>query len=556
VTMPTVAEPEVRRRRRLSPIWAFPIIAVLVGIWLAYTTLSEKGPTIAIDFKTAAGIEAGKTRIKHNEIELGVVDRIEPARDLSHVSVIAKMNKRAEDHLTDETRFWVVRPRLSLSSLSGIETLISGAYIEMDPVPGKSARRFVGLEEPPVVRAAQAGREFVLTTDRVGSIGRRSPVYHRGIKVGEVMDYDASDVEGEIKVHLFVYAPYDSQVFDGTRFWNASGISISAGANGFRFEIESLDAVLSGGVAFETPESARRGEPSKELATFTLFPDRATARDAGFTRTVRQIVEFTGSVHGLEIGAPVEFRGIKVGRVLDFYLAYDPAKEAFQVPVTIEVEIERIRLVSGDYAQFGGGRLMPALVAKGLRAQLRSTSLLTGQLMVAFDFFPDAPPATIDTSGPYPKVPSVPSKLEAISQSIEETLNKLSALPLDAVVDDLRGILKSTQGLVDSPELKASLVELQKTLTGAERLVGKVDVEAGPLLQQLRQAAEAASGAVRRADITLRSVDTAYGSDSTVRTGLVDLLRQLRDAARSIKALADYVEQHPESVIRGKTGGK
>jgi paraquat-inducible protein B len=543
------ARPEIKRRRRLSPFWAFPIVALLVGAWLAYTTLSEKGPVITIQFKTATGLEAGKTRVKHKDIELGMVDKIEPAEDLSHVSVMIKMSKRAESHLTDKTRFWVVRPRLSLTSLSGIETLISGAYIEMDPAPGKSTHDFVGLEEPPVITASQAGREFVLTSERLGGLGRGSPIFYRGLKVGEIMDYDASDLAGDIKIHAFVYAPYDTQVFDGTRFWNASGINIKADASGFGIEMESLEAVLSGGIAFETGESAHRGDPAKALTSFTLFSDRPAARDAGYTRTSRAIVEFGGSVAGLQVGAPVEFRGIKIGKVLDFYLSFDPATNRLSIPVTIEIEFERARVASGDYSEFGSGKLAPALVARGLRAQLKSMSLITGQLMVAFDFFPNAPTATIDTSGPYPKLPTVPNELENITRSINDTLDKIAKLPLDAVVEDVRGILKSTQGIVGSPELKESVAALHRTLVGTDRMMNG---EVGPILQSLKQALDAANGAVRRADATLRSMESGYGNDSTAQRELVDLLRQLRDAARSIKLLADFAEQHPEAFIRGK----
>jgi len=544
---PAYARPEIKRRRHFSPFWAFPIVALLVGAWLAYTTLSEKGPTITIQFKTAAGLEAGKTRVKHKDIELGVVDKVEPAEDLSHVIVLVKMNKRAESHLTDKTRFWVVRPRLSLSSLSGIETLISGAYIELDPAatPGKPTHTFVGLEEPPVVTAGEVGREFILTTDQLGGLSRGSPVFYRGLKVGEVSDYDTSDLAGDIKVHAYVYQPYDTQVFEGTHFWNASGINIKADASGFGIEMESLEALLSGGIAFETPESAHRGEPAQPQTSFVLFSDRSAARDAGFTHTQRAIVEFGGSVRGLSVGAPVEFRGIKIGRVLDFYLLFDPKTNRFSIPVTIELEIERARLASGSYSDFGGGRLMPYMVEHGLRAQLKSTSLITGQLMVSFDFYPNAPAATVDMSGPYPKLPTVPNELENITRSINDALDKVAKLPLDAVVEDVRGILKSTQGLVGSPELKDSVVALHRTLS-------RLDTDSGPILQSLRQALESANGAVRRADTTLRSMETGYGNDSTAQRELVDLLRQLRDAARSIKLLADFAEQHPEAFIRGK----
>jgi paraquat-inducible protein B len=531
-----LASPEIKRGRRLSPIWAFPIVAAFVGIWLAYTTFSERGPTITIDFKTAAGLEAGKTRLKYKDIELGTVDRIEPSPDLSHVSVSAKMNKQSEGHLTDKTQFWVVRPRFGLSGLSGLETLVSGAYIEMDPAKGEPKRKFIGLETPPVVRADVPGREFMLTTKQLGAIAPHSPIYFRDIKVGEVINYDASDPNTDIKVQIFVYAPYDSQIYDNTHFWKASGITFGAGPSGFKLEMESLEAVLLGGIAFDSPEAARRSEPSKELTAFALFEDRSAARDAAYTRSLRAIVEFGGSVDGLEAGAPVKFHGIKIGRVIDFDLVFDPTTTTLHVPVIIELEPDRIRLASGNPDQYGQGRLMPEFVARGLRAQLKSASLITGQLFVAFDFFPDAPPASIVPTATYPKLPTVPNEMENITRSVSETLDRIATLPLDAVVKELRDILVSVQAVVGSPDVKEAV----------KRTV--------PLLESLRQASDAANLTIRRADTTLGSIDTGYGSNSQVRRDLTDLIRQLQDTARSIRQLSDFVERHPEAIIRGKAG--
>jgi paraquat-inducible protein B len=549
-----LAKPEVKRGRRLSPIWAFPIVAVLVGAWLAYTTFSQRGPTITIEFKTAAGLEAGKTRVKYRDIDLGTVDRIEASPDLSSITVTARMHKEAEGHLTDRTRFWVVRPRFSLSGLSGLGTLVSGAYIEMDPDKGKPTLKFTGLEEPPVVRAETAGREFVLTTKALGSISPGSPIYYRGIQVGEVMKYDASDPKTDVKIHVFVHAPYDSEVYDNSHFWNASGISLSTGASGFKLEMTSLEAVLLGGIEFDSPDIVRQAEPSKELTSFTLFPDQASARDAAYTRSVRVIVEFRGSVHGLEVGSPVEFRGMKIGRVIDFYLIFDPASGRLQVPVTVEFEPERIRLASGDYDQFGSGRLMAEFVARGLRAQLKTASLLTGQLFVAFDFFPDAPPASIVPTATYPILPTTQNEMENITRSVSETLDYIQALPLDAMVADIRKVLVSADGIVGSPELKDAVRSLNKTLLATEHLANQTDAKAAPLLESLRQTSDAAAATIKRADATMGSLQTGYGDDSQIRRNLADLTRQLQDTARSIRSLADFVERHPEALIRGKAG--
>jgi paraquat-inducible protein B len=516
-------QPEVRRRRRLSPIWILPVVAVIVAAWLAYVTFAEKGPIITISLKTASGIEAGKTQIKYHDIELGVVQRVEAAPDLSHVVISAQMNKTAEDHLKEGTHFWVVRPRLSLTSLSGLETLVSGNYIEMDPGPGPAAeRRFTGLEQPPVVRSDEPGTSYVVTTEKLGSISSGSPVFSRGIVVGEVIDYKFDGAQPRIPVRLFVKKPYDALVHDGTQFWNASGISVDAGAGGLKVQIESLEAVLAGGIAFETPEAAVLGEPARADTTFPLYDNRAAAIDAGYTQRVRAIVEFEGSVRGLEIGAPVEAQGIPIGRVVDFHLVVDAASSKVRVPVVIEADIARIGIINQPPDQTGKGVLARQLVALGMRAQLRTSSLITGSLIVALDFFPDAPPAEIVETSTYPKIPTVPTQMESLTRSVSQTLDKLSALPLGEVMDGVR-----------------------QTLDTAQQLMRDANTRSGPLLVSLNKTSEAA-------ETVLKGFSTTYGRDSSIPGDVGALLRQLQDTAKSVKTLASYLEEHPNSVLLGK----
>jgi paraquat-inducible protein B len=520
---PELREPEIRRRRRLSPIWILPIVAVLVATWLGYTAFADKGPTITISFGTASGLEAGKTQIKYHDIELGLVQRIEPTPDLSRVVVSAQMNKTAEPHLKEGTHFWVVRPRLSLTSFSGLETLVSGNYIEMDPGPGKAAERhFTGLEQPPVVRSDEPGTSYVVTTDKIGSISSGSPVFFRGIVVGEVIGYTFDGTEKSISVRIFVKKPYDALIHDGTQFWNASGISVSAGAGGIKVQLESLEAVLAGGVAFETPEAARDGELAKTDATFALYDDRAAAVDAGYTQRARMIVEFEGSVRGLEVGAPVEVQGIPIGRVVEFHLVVDAATKTARVPVVIEIDAARASIINQAPDEFGKGRFAASLVALGWRAQLRSSSLLTGSLLVALDFFPNAAPAEIVATDTYPKFPTVPGQMESLTRSVSQTLDKLAALPLDDFVQGAR-----------------------QTLDAAQQLMNDANTRSGPLLASLNKTSNAA-------ETVLKGIGTTYGRDSPIPGDLASLLRQLQDTAKSVKTLVTYLEEHPNSVILGK----
>jgi paraquat-inducible protein B len=529
----------VRRRRRLSRVWIIPLVACLVAAWLGFTTFSERGPTVRIIFRTGEGLEAGKTRVKHNDVELGVVERVELSEDLSHVIVTAQMNKIASTHLNAGTRFWVVRPRLSISNFSGLETLVSGAYVEMDPGEGEASREFVGLEDPPVVRADVPGREYILTTDRLGSIGPGSPIYFRSINVGQVLGYDFSEAGRDIQIHAFIRSPYDKEVYNGSRFWNDSGITISAGASGFKFQMESLQAVLAGGIGFDTPDPVRVGEPSKEGAIFHLYPDRETVLESSYVQRVPFLLQFDASVHGLEVGAPVEFRGIKVGNVTDIHLEYETNGD-IRIPVTVDFEPQRVQRagLSADSpsAEARVLQVMSELVSRGLRAQLKLSSLITGQLIVSFDFFPDAPPAKITFVGKIAQLPTVPSDIEALTTSLQTILKKVAALPLDDLVHDVRDFMQSLRAVTDAPELRESIRNLSKTLGDADKTLAIAD------------------DTMKQVDTALASVTSGYGGESQVRTEIVDLLRQLQETAKSVKLLTDYLEQHPESLLRGKGG--
>jgi paraquat-inducible protein B len=393
----------------------------------------------------------------------------------------------------------------------------------MDPGPGPAAERsFTGLEQPPVVRSDEPGTSYVVTTEKLGSISSGSPVFSRGIVVGEVIDYNFDGTQPRIPIRVFVKKPYDALIHDGTQFWNASGITVDAGAGGLKVQIESLEAVLAGGIAFETPEAAMRGEPAKADATFPLYDNRSAAIDAGYTRRARAIVEFEGSVRGLEVGAPVEAQGIPIGRVVDFHLVVDAVAKTVRVPVVVEIDLARVGIINLPPEQLGKGTLARNLVALGMRAQLRTSSLITGSLVVALDFFPDAPPAEVVETDTYPKFPTVSTQMESLTRSVSAILDKLAALPLGDVVQGVR-----------------------QTLDSAQQLIRDANTRSTPLLVSLNKTSEAA-------ETVLKGFSTTYGGDSSMPSNLGSLLRQLQDTAKSVQTLARYLEEHPNSVILGK----
>ena len=277
-------------------MWLIPLLAVAIGGWLAWDTLSRKGPTITITFESAEGLQAGQSQLKFKEIVLGTVKSLDLTPDETHVSVVVETTRQAERLLTDTTIFWVVKPRLFAGNLEGLSTLTSGSYIGMLPSqpPGKQRREFVGREDPPVLEANVPGHTFQLTASQIGSISVGSPIFFHDLDVGTILGWEIGDMVESVTIHAFVRAPYDSYVHDGTRFWNASGFSVKLGATGVDVQLESLRALLLGGVAFETPMAAARTAASADNHIFPLFANQEAAKAASYSRTIPVMAYFQG----------------------------------------------------------------------------------------------------------------------------------------------------------------------------------------------------------------------------------------------------------------------
>ncbi|MCM8737020.1 MlaD family protein [Azospirillum sp. A1-3] len=542
---PEVAMPT---RRRLSPLWILPLVAVLIAGWLGWRWYEERGPQIIITFQSGDGLEAGRTRIKHKNVDLGVIESVRLSDDLSQVIATARMDRTATRHLKEGTRFWMVAPRLSLGGVSGLSTVVSGTYVEMEPGGGDDRREFDALDEPPVIRADVPGRSFNLKTEQLGSLAQGSPVYFRGVQIGEVMGYNLSPQDRTVSVSVFVRAPYEGLVHEGSRFWRSSGIQFSAGADGIKFQTESLKSLALGGVVLETPPDPEAGEQAKDWDTFTLYEDQASAAAARDRLRVRYRLEFAGSVQGLQAGAPVLMRGLTVGHVAAVRLEYDENKQELHIPVDIDIEPD---LVARTYAVIDGKpmdeaavrKLVATQVTKGLRGRLASGNLLTGQKLVSFDYEPGNPPTAPGTErSDLPTVAS--SDLDSLTRSAGQVMDKVAALPLDALLADLRGTLQSISGVAGSPDLARSLAALAKALGSADTLMRDADRQLPQLVKSLRGVATAAQG-------TLNSANGLLGGGGG-QADLAGVMRQLNDAARSFRVLADYLERHPEALLRGK----
>ncbi len=548
----TLPDPEVRKHGGPSIVWIVPIVVLLVGGWLIYKTLSERGPAITIAFKTAEGIEAGKTRIRYKNIEIGLVEAVRFSDDFSKVLLSAQMAHDTDAFLRRGTRFWVVRPRLSLRGISGLGTLVSGAFIEIEPGEGAAQRYFEGLEAPPVVKAEEAGRRVTLVSDKLGSLDAGSPLYYRGILAGEMLGYELGSDQKSVLLYTFVKSPFDKLVRGNTRFWNVSGVDVSVSSEGIAVRTESMQSVLLGGIAFETPDTPEPVKTDLDDVIFTLHASKESIAERAFTQRLRFVLFFSGSVRGLNVGAPVEFKGIKVGSVVDVRLEFDARDASFRIPVLIEIEPERV-VSRGADAEQSPYEILATLVERGLRARLQTGSLLTGQLFVELDMHPDTAVQLVGAGGPYPELPTIPASLEEITGSVKGVLAKIEKLKLEQMGEELLGTLKGTNRLVNSGDIGAALSDLRGSVATFHGLLSKIDRRVEPLGDNIDGALSAGRDTLTKLRGTLGLVDELLKSDSPLQYQYIQMAEELTETARSIRVFVDLLERNPESVIFGKS---
>src|SRR6266851_5689154 len=477
---PALARASTRRSRRVSIIWVIPLVAVAIGAYLAWDTLSKEGPTIKVSFDSGEGLQAGQSQLKFKDIVFGTVKSLELAPDNTRVVVTVATTHEAKPLLTDQTIFWVVKARLFAGNVSGLETLLSGVYIGMLPAQGKPQREFVGREDPPILQANVPGHTFLLKAKRLGSISLGSPVFYRDLNVGEVLGWDIADMAEYVTIRAFVRAPYDGYVRDQSRFWNASGLSIKLGGTGVEVQMESLKALLLVGIAFETPKAEIRAAAAPENHVFPLFADRDAANNASYTRKIPVISYFPGSVRGLAPGSEVTMHGLKVGQVTDVRLTYDTAKDAVLAPVRFEVEPERIVGV-GVRVFKTDAEAVDALLKRGLRASLQSASLITGQQNVALDLVPNAPPETVTMDGKDFVLPTTEGGgFAGLASSATDLLDKVSTIPFDQIGASLNTILKSVNDVTQGPQMKKTLTDLAAMVASAQGMVQRLDTKQLP----------------------------------------------------------------------------
>ncbi len=548
--MPSIDKPQ--RQHRISAFWLAPLLAAIIGIYLAISFYRSQGPEISIEFATAEGLIAGKTPIRYRDVNIGIVDNILLSEDLESVVVKARMTVDARRYLNKHARFWVVRPRVGTSGVSGLNTLLSGAYIQVNSILDDSFQSsFVGLEQPPLTDEDAPGLRLKLQAREAGYVSVGSPVYYRQVKVGQIEAQRFLDNYEGVEFTVFVDDPHHEIIRNTTKFWNVSGVNLSVNSAGFKVRTPSLEGLAQGGVAFDIIQEYEFPRPVADGHVFTLHESRESATEEMIRGVsagkLRYVIYFPGSVRGLSRGAPVEFRGLQIGRVTDIDLTYDETSEFVKVPVHIELQPERVLGArQGDEAHT---RMIERSILAGLRAKLQTGNLLTGQLFVSLDLYEDGVAGSVlKNEQDVTIIPSVPSDLEQVTEGVTEVLAMLNALPLEELLVSANNTVNRAEQLLTQFEQAGLAGQLSGTIDSADKAIGQYARLAGAAVSELNSLSSQLQRFVSAAGDSMEGI----APDSPLYYNLLNTLRDVQAASRAVLAVSESVEKKPEIFLFGK----
>lgn len=526
-----VKKPIVKKMAKISPVWIVPFVAFVIAVWLAVQAQLEKGHEVEITFASASDIIPGQTQIRLKDVKVGQVTSLKLNKQLDGVIVKAEIDREVSEHIGENTRFWVATPRISATEISNLGTLISGVFIVMDPgEPGASQTKFRGLDESPILQSDEAGTSYVLQAETLGSLDIGSPVYYRQIKVGEVTGYKLADSQKHVDVNFFIRAPHDQMVQNRSRFWDVSGFGVSVGAEGVKAKMASITSLLSGGVEFDNSASFGLDELAEDGHRFYLYPDRESVLEERYTVKYYYLLRFTGSIKGLTVGAPVEFKGIKVGEVVDVKL---DSAENVQKSLHVYIAMEPQRFDSSEaLTREAVDERMRGLVEQGLRAQMNTSSLLTGSKFIDLVFMDDEP-GQFTISKEYSEIPTADDAVAQITQKLDGVLDQVANIPFEDIGQDLSASMSSLSSIL-------STLEQQNTAGKIDGAVGNLEATLGHANQALAEVEE-----------LVTSLNNMWAPDSETKHELDNMLEAISGAADSLDTFLDELNRHPNSLISG-----
>ena len=535
---PIAATPELRSAQRWNVVWVVPILAMIIGGWMLYRSISSKGPEIRIRFDTAEGIQAGKTELRCRSVNVGKVTRVELAEDLSSVLVYCTMDAGNEKLLRKGSRFWVVRPRVSAADISGLGTLLTGVYVELEPGAGElGPRKWKGRETPPPTNRSVPGLRLTLVSEDSASLSIGSPVYYRGYEVGRVESRELDADGRRIIYEVFIREQYQGLVRENTKFWNTSGIDIAAGVDGFKIRTPSFQSMVSGGVSFAVQEGVDPESLAKDGRIFDLHKDENSAASSTFEPTMQLLLLFDQSVRGLSKSAPVEYRGIEIGRVRNISFDYVADRENQKVPVLVEVDPRILRPNGAVTPTEEEIPLLGDAIKKGLRATLKTGSLLTGALYVDFDYYPDEFPEELGYKGDYPVVPTLQSGFAQLEVKLAAILDKIEKLPIE---EAMANISKAAgEAATTAEDARAVLTQIKEAAAAAKVTLENPDFKGLP-------------ADLRKTLAEFEKSIASVGPDGNIQGDLLRTLDELRSAIRSMESMTDTIQEKPNSLLFGK----
>ncbi|MBI6201258.1 intermembrane transport protein PqiB [Providencia rettgeri] len=464
------ANAKISKLKSWSPVWVIPIVTLLLGAWVLFYHFSNQGPEVTLITYNAEGIEAGKTKIKSRSVDIGVVESVTLDDNFSRVIIKARLNNEMKELLRTDSAFWIVKPTIGRDGVTGLGTLLSGAYIELQPgLAVKEHFEFTLLDTPPLASPDAKGIRVVLVSDKAGQLNPGDPVLFRGYRVGSVETSNFDMDKRDMRYQLFINAPYDKLISSNVRFWKDSGIAFDMSSQGVHVEMGSIATLLTGGVSFDVPTGWVPGVNVKENTEFQLFDNQSSIQNSLYTQYQDFVLFFSDSVRGLQPGAPVEFRGIRLGTVaqVPFYTeGLDQSLDNdFRIPVLIHIEPERFSKDVGK--NFNLKNELNLALKDGLRASLKSGNLLTGALFVDLDFVQNAEPykGPMVVAG-YKIIPTTSAGLAQIQQKVIAVLDKINNMPIEPMLNQTTQTLAEGQKVVK--EANAMLAQLNKVMASKE----------------------------------------------------------------------------------------
>ncbi|HEH9439887.1 intermembrane transport protein PqiB [Aeromonas sobria] len=515
-----------------AAIWMVPLLALFIGLWMLFQHWYSQGPSFTLTVATAEGIVAGKTVIRSREVDVGRIEAVELSDDYSHAVLRGRLSNAASGMLRGDSQFWVVKPRVGREGVSGLGTLLSGAYIELSPgKKGRALDEYAMLDKPPLASLDAKGLRLTLNSRDTRALSEGSPINYQGFTIGQVEEAKFLPEKSEMQYQIFINAPYDILVSSNSRFWLTPGFEVSMSSEGMKVKMDSLESLLDGGITMGLPPGWSPGEPVTKMENFTLFQDEASVLAGSLDQFIDYVFLFDDNVGGLHPGAAVQYRGIRVGTVISApYLIEDKGVQIFksrQIPVLARIEVQRLshRYAKAEKDQWRA--LFGKQFKEGLRASLKTSSLLTGGKIIDLNFYPDAPRFEQAKLAGYQVFPTVQGGLDQIERKVNAILDKFVDMDMATTLAKVNGSLTTLDG---------TLKNISAVSANLNKLTGKDATQQLPasLNESLKQLQE-----------TLQ----AYDAQSQTNQDLRQSVQTLNQLMRELQPLVHSLNEQPSSLI-------